>query len=125
MNEFAERLKTARENAGLSQRALSAVLKIQQPSYSRYETQDEKRFVYPGAEMMIQICKALACSADWLLGLKNDMPSIAVGQGSAIAIGGNASVVNGASEPAASESACCRKCPYRKKVEKLEKMLLK
>ena len=68
----------------------------------------------------------LNVSTDWLLG-KESVPqlnSIKAGEGSAVAIGGNASVVNGVpSTPG--ESAECRKCPYRKKLDKLEKLLSK
>ena len=95
-------------------------LNMPRPQWIKYETGAS----VPGADILTRICRVHACSADWLLGLKNDVPSIAAGKGSAIAIGGNASVVNGAPS-APGESAECRKCPYRKKLDKLEKLLSK
>ena len=118
MSTFSDRLKELRGTE--SQSSFAAQIELNRVQYAKYESGVNA----PSIEVLTRICRVHACSADWLLGLKNDVPSIAAGKGSAIAIGGNASVVNGApSTPG--ESAECRKCPYRKKLEKLEKLLSK
>ena len=72
MNVIAERLKKLREVRDLSQRAFAQQLGVLQPSYSRYETSDDNRFVYPGSDIVIRICKLFDCKAGWLLGLEDD-----------------------------------------------------
>ena len=72
MNTIAERLKKLREVRGLSQRAFAQLLGVHQPSYSRYETSDDNRFVYPGSDIVIRICKLFDCKAGWLLGIEDD-----------------------------------------------------
>ena len=91
MNVIAERLKKLREVRGLSQRAFAQLLGVQQPSYSRYETSDDNRFVFPGSDIVIRICKLFDCKAGWLLGLEDDRsaPSITTGDNSPVAIGNN------------------------------------
>ena len=70
MHIIAERLKELREARHLSQRAFAQQLGVPQPSYSRYETSDDDRFVYPGSNIVIRICKLFDCRAGWLLGLE-------------------------------------------------------
>ena len=70
MHIIAERLKELREARSLSQRAFAQQLGVPQPSYSRYETSDDDRFVYPGSNIVIRICKLFDCRAGWLLGLE-------------------------------------------------------
>ena len=70
MHIIAERLKELREARHLSQRAFALQLGVPQPSYSRYETSDDERFVYPGSNIVIRICKLFDCRAGWLLGLE-------------------------------------------------------
>lgn len=98
---IAERLKKLREVRGLSQRAFAQQLGVQQPSYSRYETSDDNRFVYPGSDIVIRICKLFACKAGWLLGLEDDAsaPSaspreINTGDNAQVAIGNNITQIN-------------------------------
>ena len=103
MNIIAERLKKLREVRGLSQRAFAQLLGVLQPSYSRYETGDDNRFVYPGSDIVIRICKLFDCRAGWLLGLEGDTsaPSaspretnITTGNNSPVAIGNNITQIN-------------------------------
>ena len=99
MNVIGERLKKLREVRGLSQRAFAQQLGVQQPSYSRYETSDDNRFVYPGSDIVIRICKLFDCKAGWLLGLEDDNSapstlSIRTGDNSPIAIGNNITQIN-------------------------------
>ena len=98
MNVIAERLKKLREVRNPSQRAFAQQLGVLQPSYSRYETSDDNRFVYPGSDIVIRICKLFDCKAGWLLGLEDDSsaPSAApreanihTGNNSPVAIGNN------------------------------------
>ena len=93
MHIIAERLKELREARHLSQRAFAQQLGVPQPSYSRYETSDDDRFVYPGSNIVIRICKLFDCRAGWLLGLEGEesapVPTVSVGDNSQIAIGNN------------------------------------
>ena len=89
-------------------------------AWARYEAGGS----LPGAEILEKICRVHACSADWLLGLKDRGTSSAVASGSgAIAVAGSGnkvSIKNKAAQP-----KDCVKCPYKKKLEKLEKMISK
>lgn len=93
MHIIAERLKELREARHLSQRAFAQQLGVPQPSYSRYETSDDERFVYPGSNIVIRICKLFDCRAGWLLGLEGEesapVPTMQVGDNSPVAIGSN------------------------------------
>lgn len=61
------RLKQAREEKGLNQYEISALLKIKQPTWNKYENAKSGM----SAETLYNICKTLNISADWLLGLKD------------------------------------------------------
>ena len=93
MHIIAERLKELREARHLSQRAFAQQLGVPQPSYSRYETSGDDRFVYPGSNIVIRICKLFDCRAGWLLGLEGaesaPLASITTGDNSPVAIGTN------------------------------------
>ena len=84
MHIIAERLKELREARHLSQRAFAQQLGVPQPSYSRYETSDDERFVFPGSNIVIRICKLFDCRAGWLLGLEGaeSAPAPSVNAGS-------------------------------------------
>jgi transcriptional regulator with XRE-family HTH domain len=89
-------------------------LGIQRTQWIKYENGN----TVPGADILAKICRVHACSADWLLGLKdrNDAISVRAGDGAAVAIGtGSTATVTPA--PAAD----CRKCPYKAAVKKLQK----
>ena len=63
------RLAEARKRAGLSQNKVAESLGIPQQQYCRYENgQNEIPVRY-----VIALCKFYGISADWLLGLKDDM----------------------------------------------------
>lgn len=117
MNVIAERLKKLREVRGLSQRAFAQQLGVLQPSYSRYETSDDNRFVYPGSDIVIRICKLFDCKAGWLLGLEDDTsaPSASPreittgdikGNSAPVVVGSNNTVV---SPPSSSSSSTTKK----------------
>ena len=97
---------------------------IPQQAWARYE----KGIVAPNAETLYNICRAHACSADWLLGLSDNFCTHAkvearVGAGG-IAIAGSGNRVTGV-VAGAPTTAACAKCPYKKKLKALEKVLNK
>ena len=67
-----QRLKELRGTSSQSEMADAIGIKWQ--SWARYERGD----VAPGAEILANICRVLACSADWLLGIsnKNDLSAL-------------------------------------------------
>lgn len=64
-----ERLCEIRKRNGLSQRTIADLLDIPQQQYSRYEN---GKFDIPVRYVVI-LCKYYGISADWLLGLKEEM----------------------------------------------------
>lgn len=63
---FTAKLKKARLEQGLTQRDISKLLNISQPTYSGYESGRTQ----PDLETLGQLCDFLGVSADWLLGTK-------------------------------------------------------
>ena len=102
---------------------MARTLNIVRPQWIRYENGDS----VPGADILARICRVHACSADWLLGLRDSAPprepSIKTGANSAVAVGANAraTVRTAAAPPGALPS--CAKCPHLKKLKKLEAMI--
>ena len=103
-------------------------LGMKQQQYARYEN----GITSPGAETIVLICKVHACSSDWLLGL--DDKSCHGGNNSAragtggIAIAGSGNSVTGVVAPSTKHQApstTCAKCPYKKKLKALEKLIQK
>ena len=97
---------------------------IPQQAWARYE----KGVVAPNATTIVQICRVHACSADWLLGLDDKLShgekvSARAGAGG-IAIAGSGNRVTGV-VAGAPTTAACAKCPYKKKLKALEKVLNK
>ena len=118
MDNFGDRLRQLRGPS--SQREMAEAIGIKWNAWARYEAGGS----LPGAEILEKICRAHACSADWLLGLKDRGTSSAVASGSgAIAVAGSGNKVSIKNKGAAPKD--CEKCPYRKKLEKLEKMIAK
>ena len=66
MSVLSERLKELRGATSQSEMALPLNMKYQQ--WARYE----KGVVAPGADILAEICRVHAVSADWLLGLSDD-----------------------------------------------------
>jgi hypothetical protein len=100
---------------------MARTLKMPRPQWIRYET----GLSTPGADILANICRVHACSADWLLGLRDSAPlretNIKAGNNSAIAIGPHAR----ASVGPPGKMAACSKCPHMKKLKKLEAVLAK
>ena len=64
---IAERLKDTRKKKGINQKSLAEMIGVYTKDISRWETGVRT----PSAEYIIQLCKALDISADYLLGLKD------------------------------------------------------
>lgn len=112
MSTIGDKMRELRGKSSLREMAEPVGIKLQ--AWARYEAGG----AVPGGEIITKICRVHACSADWLLGLKdhNDAISVRAGDGAAVAIGtGSTATVTPA--PAAD----CRKCPYKAAVKKLQK----
>ena len=77
--------------------------------------------------MLATICRVHACSADWLLGLRDSAPlrgtNIKASANSAVAVGANARATVSAGPPG--DAPQCARCPYKKKLAKLEALIAK
>ncbi|MBP5242520.1 MAG: helix-turn-helix transcriptional regulator [Clostridia bacterium] len=69
MEMFAERLKELRTERGLKQRDLAAALQTTDDSVYSWE----KGRSQPSIEMILKICIYFEVSADYLLGLENEV----------------------------------------------------
>lgn len=84
--------------------------------YAKYEAGKN----IPSAEIVAKICRVHACSADWLLGLKD------TGAGAAVVVNGSGNVVANGNKARASAvqggvQAACKDCAFKKAVAKLQK----
>lgn len=66
MEEFAKKLREAREKKELSQRDIADAIGVSQPAYQYYE----KGFKTPTLFVAKRICEALDISLDYLVGLE-------------------------------------------------------
>lgn len=66
MSILSDRLRELRGDT--SQAEMARQLKMQRPQWIKYETGK----TVPGADILAEICRVHACSADWLLGLSDD-----------------------------------------------------
>ena len=89
------------------------------PQWIRYETGK----TVPGADILANICRIHAVSADWLLGLDQKPPSAITinGNMNAVAQGPGARAVSTSKLPPG-ELPQCAKCEYRHLAEKARKM---
>ncbi len=115
MGTIGDRLREARE--GLSMAKAAALVGISQQAWNLYE----KNSSAPGAKLILRICQAFHVSSDWLLGIDTDSRRnvSVVGNNNAVGNGAKVSVRN--VEPG--ESPQCSKCPYKKQVEKMKKLI--
>ena len=72
MNTIGERMRELRGPSSLREMADPVGIKLQ--AWARYETGG----AIPGGEIITKICRAHACSADWLLGLTDGRDSTAM-----------------------------------------------
>jgi transcriptional regulator with XRE-family HTH domain len=119
MSVLSDRLRELRGSS--SQKEMADELNMKQPQWARYESGAS----VPGADIIEKICRVHACSADWLLGLKdNGGVNIKAGDGAAVAIGSHAKATsNSKLSTPASLTPNCSKCAYLKKLKKLESIL--
>lgn len=75
---FGARLRQLRASRGFSQQKLAARLNVAQQTVGKWE----KEITSPDPDMLADICRALGCSSDYLLGLTDDAPQT-VGAGAA------------------------------------------
>ena len=123
MSTIGDRLRELRGKS--SQREMAEAIGIKWNAWARYEAGGS----LPGADILARICRVHACSADWLLGLRDSAPprepSIKTGANSAVAVGANArATVRTAAAPPGALPACA-KCPYKKKLKQFEVLLKK
>ena len=86
-----------------SQREMAEAIGIKWNAWARYEAGG----AIPGGEIITRICRVHACSADWLLGLKesgSDAVKVSNSPAAAIANGRNAR---------ASVGPNCEQCPFK------------
>ena len=122
MSLLSERLRELRGPS--SQKEMASAVGIKWNAWARYERGE----VSPGAEILANICRVHSWSADWLLGLDDKSSarqnnSARAGAGG-IAIAGSGNRVTGV-VAGAPTTAACAKCPYKKKLKALEKVLNK
>ena len=133
MSLVGDRMRELRGSS--SQREMAEAIGIKQNAWARYE----QGGALPGVDILTRICRIHACSADWLLGLDDKLShgekvSARAGAGG-IAIAGSGNRVTGvvAGAPTTGSfaqgygglAAACAKCPYKKKLKALEKVLNK
>lgn len=111
MSSFATRLKELRGTE--SQASFASAIGIHRIQYAKYEAGKNS----PSIDVLERICRIHACSADWLLGLKDHGVSVKAGDGNAIAIGAHASATVSRGKLAAD----CKACPYKKWGDKFRK----
>ncbi|MBO5643059.1 MAG: helix-turn-helix domain-containing protein [Kiritimatiellae bacterium] len=118
---FGKKLRSCRKERGLTTTAAAAALDVTQPAWNQWELGLRE----PKLDVLVKIANLLDCSADWLLGLKdNAAPTVTAGAGAAVAIGSHAKATSKLSTPT-SLTPNCTKCPYKKKWEKMEKLMSK
>lgn len=66
IDTLGKRLKTARQTNKITQQELAKILNTTRTNVCNYENDRNK----PSADMIIEICKTLNISADWLLGIE-------------------------------------------------------
>ena len=122
MSEIGDRMRELRGPSSLREMAEPVGIKLQ--AWARYEAGG----AIPGGDIITKICRVHSCSADWLFGLDNKLcprgnVSARAGAGG-IAIAGSGNRVTGV-VAGAPTTAACAKCPYKKKLKALEKVLNK
>lgn len=65
---FGERLRECRAEKSLTQAQLAARLSVTQSTVGKYE----RGALQPNLEMLVQLCKVLEVSADYLLGINDE-----------------------------------------------------
>ena len=119
MSILSDRLRELR--GPTSQSEMARQLNMQRPQWIRYETGKS----VPGADILATICRVHACSADWLLGLDRGKNAAVTVNGNNNAVGANARVTIRGTSSAPGEMPACSKCPYKKRLERIEAAMKK
>ena len=101
MSGIGERMRELR--GASSQREMAEAIGIKWNAWARYEAGG----AIPGGEIITRICRVHACSADWLLGLKESGSAavkVSNSPGAVVANGRNAR---------ASVGPNCEQCPFK------------
>ena len=114
MSILSERLRQLRGET--SQAAMARDLEMPRQQWINYENGKNA----PGADILAKICRVHAVSADWLLGLKDHSSAVVASAPGGIAVVGSH---NSIATPG--DSPSCQKCPYKKKLKALEKLISK
>lgn len=114
---IAERLRQLRGTSSL--REMADAVGIKYSAWARYEAGGS----LPGADILARICCVHACSADWILGIEDMRRSVNAGAGAAVAIGANARASSLVTSAAPGDGPQCSRCPYKKRLEKIEKAM--
>lgn len=88
---------------------MARAVNVKQQNWARWES----GVVTPSAEMIATICRVHACSADWLLGLRER------GEAAGQLTTPNSQLATTPTAPGSLPQ--CAKCPMKKRLEKLEK----
>lgn len=102
--------------------ACAAALGITQPAWNQWELGVRE----PKLDMLSKIARLLDVKVDWLLGLDERGKSAAVTvNGNNNAVGANARVTIHGTSAAPGEMPACSKCPYKKRLERIEAAMKK
>ncbi len=116
MSLFGDRLKAARTAKGMTLVQCADALGITNPALSQWEQGKRE----PKYSMLVAICHLLDTTPNELLGIEPSSATYSVtGSGNVVAQGVGAKVQIGAP----GELPQCLKCPHRKKLAKLEKLI--
>ncbi|MNJ90611.1 HTH-type transcriptional regulator ImmR [compost metagenome] len=72
MQQFSDRLKTLRKQAGLTQKEMANKLNIQRVTYSHYETGRSQ----PSIDTLVILALIFECSIDYLVGISENPKKI-------------------------------------------------
>ena len=105
MSVIGDRLRELRGASSLREMAEAVGIKLQ--AWKRYEDGG----AIPGGEIITKICRVHACSADWLLGLKERSTSAMAHGDGAIAASGSNIHIEVSKDDKPGEMKVCAKCP--------------
>ena len=116
MSTFSDNLRAARLAKHKTIVQCADALGITNPAWNQWETGKRE----PKYDKLIEICLLLDCSPNELLGIDNNsQPSVInTGNNSPVAIGNHANAT-----VSLGDAPACSKCPYKKRLAKIEKML--
>lgn len=98
---------------GLTIEAIAREFNVSKPTWSTWELGTRE----PKLDVISAICVRLKCTPNDLLGVASQR-EITTGDNSAVAIGSNAQA-----SVSFGEAPACSRCPYKKRLAKIEKML--